>query len=128
MAKILLVEDNEMNRDMLSRRLERKGYQITLALDGAEGLQMARTSAPDLILMDMSLPVIDGWEATRQLKADETTRRIPVIALTAHAMATDEQKARDAGCDDFDTKPIELPRLLGKIEALLQRKGAGEQA
>jgi two-component system cell cycle response regulator DivK len=128
MPKILLVEDNEMNRDMLSRRLERKGYQITLALDGAEGLQMARTSAPDLILMDMSLPVIDGWEATRQLKADEATRTIPVIALTAHAMATDEQKAREAGCDDFDTKPIELPRLLGKIEALLQRKAAGEQA
>ena len=127
MPKILLVEDNEMNRDMLSRRLERKGYQITLALDGAEGLQMARTSAPDLILMDMSLPVIDGWEATRQLKADAATRSIPVIALTAHAMATDEQKAREAGCDDFDTKPIELPRLLGKIEALLQRKGAGEQ-
>jgi len=128
MAKILLVEDNEMNRDMLSRRLERKGYQIVLALDGAEGLQMARTSSPDLILMDMSLPVIDGWEATRQLKADEATRQIPVIALTAHAMATDEEKARAAGCDDFDTKPIELPRLLGKIEALLQRRGADEQA
>jgi two-component system cell cycle response regulator DivK len=128
MPKILLVEDNEMNRDMLSRRLERKGYQIMLALDGAEGLQMARTSNPDLILMDMSLPVIDGWEATRQLKADEATRQIPVIALTAHAMATDEEKARAAGCDDFDTKPIELPRLLSKIEALLQRKGADEQA
>jgi CheY-like chemotaxis protein len=128
MPKILLVEDNEMNRDMLSRRLERKGYQIVLALDGAEGLQMARTSGPDLILMDMSLPVIDGWEATRQLKADEATRQIPVIALTAHAMATDEEKARAAGCDDFDTKPIELPRLLGKIEALLQRRGADEQA
>jgi len=124
----LLVEDNEMNRDMLSRRLERKGYQITLALDGAEGLKMARTSGPDLILMDMSLPVIDGWEATRQLKADPATRQIPVIALTAHAMATDEEKAREAGCDDFDTKPIELPRLLSKIEALLQRKAAGEQA
>jgi CheY-like chemotaxis protein len=128
MPKILLVEDNEMNRDMLSRRLERKGYQIVLALDGAEGLQMARTGNPDLILMDMSLPVIDGWEATRQLKADEATRQIPVIALTAHAMATDEEKARAAGCDDFDTKPIELPRLLGKIEALLQRRGADEQA
>jgi CheY-like chemotaxis protein len=128
MPKILLVEDNEMNRDMLSRRLERKGYQIMLALDGAEGLQMARTRNPDLILMDMSLPVIDGWEATRQLKADEATRQIPVIALTAHAMATDEEKARAAGCDDFDTKPIELPRLLSKIEALLQRKGADEQA
>jgi two-component system cell cycle response regulator DivK len=122
MAKILLVEDNEMNRDMLSRRLERKGYTVTLALDGAEGLQKARAEAPDVILMDMSLPVIDGWEATRQLKADEATRRIPIIALTAHAMASDEQKAREAGCDDFDTKPIELPRLLGKIEALLQQK------
>jgi len=128
MPKILLVEDNEMNRDMLSRRLERKGYQIVMALDGAEGLQIARSSSPDLILMDMSLPVIDGWEATRQLKADEATRQIPVIALTAHAMATDEEKARAAGCDDFDTKPIELPRLLAKIEALLQRKGADEQA
>jgi len=121
MSKILLVEDNEMNRDMLSRRLERKGYTITLALDGAEGLNKARTEAPDLILMDMSLPVVDGWEATRQLKADEATKRIPIIALTAHAMASDEQKARDCGCDDFDTKPIELPRLLEKMEALLQR-------
>ena len=120
MAKILLVEDNEMNRDMLSRRLERKGHSVTIALDGAAGLSKARTEAPDLILMDMSLPVIDGWEATRQLKADETTRRIPVIALTARAMASDEQKARESGCDDFDTKPIELPRLLDKIEALLQ--------
>jgi CheY-like chemotaxis protein len=125
MAKILLVEDNEMNRDMLSRRLERRGYSITLALDGAEGLHKARTENPDLILMDMSLPVIDGWEATRQLKADEATRRIPIIALTAHAMANDEQRAREAGCDDFDTKPIELPRLLGKIEAQLQRSAAG---
>jgi two-component system cell cycle response regulator DivK len=121
MAKILLVEDNEMNRDMLSRRLERKGYLVTLALDGAEGVRQAREGRPDLILMDMSLPVMDGWEATRQLKADQATRGIPVIALTAHAMATDEQKAREAGCDDFDTKPIELPRLLQKIEALLQR-------
>ena len=121
MVKILLVEDNEMNRDMLSRRLERKGYTVTLALDGAEGLNKARTEAPDLILMDMSLPVVDGWEATRQLKADEATKRIPIIALTAHAMASDEQKARDCGCDDFDTKPIELPRLLEKMEALLQR-------
>jgi CheY-like chemotaxis protein len=122
MAKILLVEDNEMNRDMLSRRLERKGHSISIAIDGAEGLSKARSEAPDLILMDMSLPVIDGWEATRQLKADEATRRIPVIALTAHAMASDEQKAREAGCDDFDTKPIELPRLLDKINALLQPK------
>jgi len=119
--RILLVEDNEMNRDMLSRRLERKGYTVVIALDGAEGLQKARTDAPDLILMDMSLPVVDGWEATRQLKADEVTRAIPIIALTAHAMATDEQKAREAGCDDFDTKPIELPRLLGKMEALLAK-------
>jgi CheY-like chemotaxis protein len=120
MPKILLVEDNEMNRDMLSRRLERKGYAVTIALDGAEGLQKARADAPDLILMDMSLPVVDGWEATRQLKADEATRSIPIIALTAHAMATDEQKAREAGCNDFDTKPIELPRLLAKMEALLK--------
>jgi len=120
MPKILLVEDNEMNRDMLSRRLERKGYTITLALDGAEGLQKARAEVPDIILMDMSLPVLDGREATRQLKADEATRRIPIIALTAHAMANDEQRAREAGCDDFDTKPIELPRLLAKIETLLQ--------
>jgi CheY-like chemotaxis protein len=120
MPKILLVEDNEMNRDMLSRRLERKGYTVLLAVNGADGLQKARAEIPELILMDMSLPVVDGWEATRQLKADEATRRIPVIALTAHAMAADEQRARKAGCDDFDTKPIELPRLLGKIEALLK--------
>jgi two-component system, cell cycle response regulator DivK len=124
MAKILLVEDNEMNRDMLSRRLERKGHSVTMAFDGAEGLHKARSDAPDLILMDMSLPVMDGWEATRQLKADETTRRIPVIALTAHAMSSDEQKARESGCDDFDTKPIELPRLLDKIEALLQPRAS----
>jgi two-component system cell cycle response regulator DivK len=121
MAKILLVEDNEMNRDMLSRRLERKGYRVSIALDGAEGLEKARTEAPDLILMDMSLPVMDGWEATRQLKAAEATRNIPIIALTAHAMASDEQKAHEAGCDDFDTKPVELPRLLEKIEALLKK-------
>ncbi len=123
MAKILLVEDNEMNRDMLLRRLERKGYSVSIALNGAEGLEQARTEAPDLILMDMSLPVMDGWEATRQLKAGETTRHIPVIALTAHAMSSDEQKAHEAGCDDFDTKPVELPRLLGKIEALLKKPG-----
>lgn len=121
MPRILLVEDNEMNRDMLTRRLERKGYTVTVALDGAEGLATARATAPELILMDMSLPILDGWEATRQLKADAATRGIPVIALTAHAMATDEQKAREAGCDDFDTKPIELPRLLAKMEALLAR-------
>src|SRR5512146_3312617 len=119
MARILLVEDNEMNRDMLSRRLERKGHAVSLALDGAEGVLKAQTEQPDVILMDLSLPVVDGCEATRRLKADETTRRIPVIALTAHAMASDEQKAREAGCDDFDTKPIELQRLLVKIEALI---------
>ena len=119
MTRILLVEDNELNRDMLSRRLERKGYAVTLAVDGAEGLSKARSERPDLILMDMSLPVVDGWEATRQLKADAATRAVPIIALTAHAMASDEQKARDCGCDDFDTKPIELSRLLAKIEALV---------
>ncbi len=119
MARILLVEDNEMNRDMLSRRLERKGFTVLLAMDGAQGVQMAASDPPDLILMDMSLPVLDGWEATRQLKTDPKTRAIPIIALTAHAMPEDERKAREAGCDDYDTKPIELPRLLGKIEALL---------
>lgn len=121
MSKILLVEDNEMNRDMLSRRLLRNGYQVVLAVDGGEGLAMARAESPDLILMDMSLPVLDGWEATRQLKSEPGTREIPVIALTAHAMAGDRQKALSAGCDDFDTKPVELPRLLTKIEALLQK-------
>ncbi len=124
MPRILLVEDNEMNRDMLSRRLARKGYEVALAVDGQQGVDMARSQAPELILMDMSLPVLDGWEATRLLKADEATRHIPVIALTAHAMAGDEEKARDAGCDDYDTKPVELPRLLGKIEALLARKSS----
>lgn len=117
MTKILLVEDNEMNRDMLSRRLIRKGYEIAIAVDGAEAVFLARTLLPDLILMDMSLPVIDGWEATRQIKADVNTKRIPVIALTAHAMAEDQQRAMDAGCDDYDTKPIELARLISKIEA-----------
>jgi CheY-like chemotaxis protein len=116
-----LVEDNEMNRDMLSRRLLRNGYEVVLAVDGGEGVAMARAQAPDLILMDMSLPGIDGWEATRQLKAEPGTREIPVIALTAHAMSGDRQKALSAGCDDFDTKPVELPRLLTKIQALLQR-------
>lgn len=119
MPKILIVEDNEMNRDMLSRRLLRKGYEIVCAVDGAEGVAMAANEALDLILMDMSLPVMDGWEATRRIKADAATRAIPVIALTAHAMDGDEQKARDAGCYDYDTKPIELPRLLAKIQALL---------
>ena len=119
MAKILLVEDNEMNRDMLSRRLARKGYDVVCAVDGQQAVDMVTSESPDLVLMDMSLPVMDGWEATRQLKADANTSAIPVIALTAHAMEGDEQKARDAGCDDYDTKPVDLPRLLGKIEALL---------
>ena len=121
MAKILLVEDNDMNRDMLSRRLERKGYQVLVAVDGAQAVSMAESEAPALILMDMSLPVLDGWEATRRIKAAPQTKSIPVIALTAHAMAGDEQKAREAGCDDYDTKPIELPRLLAKIESFLTR-------
>ena len=123
MATILLVEDNEMNRDMLSRRLERKGYQVVMAVDGQQGVEMAASEAPALILMDMSLPVIDGWEATRRIKADERTKHIPVIALTAHAMQGDEQMAKEAGCDDYDTKPVELPRLLEKMEALLQARG-----
>ena len=121
MARILLVEDNEMNRDMLSRRLSERGYEVLIAQDGGEGVAMARPRSPDLILMDMSLPVVDGWEATRRIKSESQTRSIPVIALTAHAMAGDEEKARSAGCDDFDTKPVELPRLLTKIEALLRR-------
>ena len=121
MPKILLVEDNEMNRDMLSRRLEKRGYTLAIAVDGGAGLAAARSELPDLILMDMSLPVIDGWEATRQLKADPATAAIPVIALTAHAMDSDRQKALEAGCDDFDTKPVELARLLGKIEELLKK-------
>jgi two-component system cell cycle response regulator DivK len=123
MAKILLVEDNEMNRDMLSRRLERKGHQILCAVDGQEGVSKAQTEQPDLILMDMSLPVVDGWEATRRLKAGEATRQIPIIALTAHAMPEDERKAREVGCDDYDTKPIDLPRLLEKMEVLLGKSG-----
>jgi two-component system cell cycle response regulator DivK len=119
MTRILIIEDNEMNREMLSRRLARKGYDIVFALDGQAGLDVARATSPDLILMDMSLPVVDGWEATRLMKSDDVLKRIPVIALTAHAMANDRDKALEAGCDDYDTKPIELPRLLGKIEALL---------
>jgi len=119
MTTILIVEDNEMNRDMLSRRLERKGYEVLIAVDGEKGLEVARANRPDLILMDMSLPVVDGWEATRRLKADDRLKEIPVIALTAHAMANDRDKALEAGCDDYDTKPIELPRLLAKIDALL---------
>ena len=121
MAKILLVEDNEMNRDMLSRRLQKKGYEVVMAVDGEQGVAMAETQAPALVLMDMSLPGLDGWEATRRLKAAAGTRAIPVIALTAHAMAGDREKALAAGCDDFDTKPIKLERLLAKIEALLAR-------
>ena len=127
MAKILIVEDNEMNRDMLSRRLARRGYQIVLAVDGGEGIAMATAESPDLILMDMSLPVVDGWEATRRLKAEPRTRVIPVIGLTAHAMAGDREKVLEAGCDDYDTKPVELPRLLQKIEALLKgREGTDD--
>ena len=125
MTKILLVEDNEMNRDMLSRRLIRSGYEVVLAVDGEQGVALAASGRPDLVLMDMSLPVLDGWEATRRLKADPATREIPVIALTAHAMAGDEKKAREAGCDDFDTKPVEFARLLSKIEGLLQKGKAG---
>ena len=118
MAKLLLVEDNEDNRDMLSRRLIRKGYEVALAKDGAEGVALA-ADCPDLILMDMSLPVLDGWEATRRIKAAPETASVPIIALTAHAMSGDREKAEAAGCDDYDTKPVELPRLLAKIEALL---------
>jgi two-component system cell cycle response regulator DivK len=122
MPKILLVEDNEMNRDMLSRRLIRHGYEVVMAVDGQQGTEMAISERPDLILMDMSLPVMNGWEATRQVKGNEVTRQIPVIALTAHAMAGDREKAMDVGGDDYDTKPVEWPRLLGKIAALLLPK------
>jgi CheY-like chemotaxis protein len=121
MPRILLVEDNEMNRDMLSRRLQRKGYDVLIAIDGEQGVAMARAEQPDLILMDMSLPVLDGWEATRKIKADPSVAAVPVIALTAHAMAGDQEKCVAAGCDDYDTKPVDLARLLGKIELLLQR-------
>ena len=124
MPKILLVEDNEMNRDMLSRRLLRKGYEVVMAVDGAQAVAMAQSETPALILMDMSLPVFDGWEATRRIKAAPETKLIPVIALTAHAMAGDREKSLEAGCDDYDTKPIELERLLGKMEVLLNRKPA----
>ena len=119
MPKVLLVEDNEMNRDMLSRRLIRRGFEVLLAVDGEQGVAMAQKDLPDVILMDMSLPVLDGWEATRRIKAGDATRAIPVIALTAHAMAGDRDKAMEAGCDDYDTKPIELPRLLEKIGRLI---------
>ena len=121
MPKILLVEDNEMNRDMLSRRLLRQGFEVVMAVDGGQAVIMADSERPDLILMDMSLPVIDGWEATRRVKAAKRTAHIPVIALTAHAMSGDREKAMSAGCDDYDTKPIEMPRLLEKIAALLVR-------
>jgi len=119
MKKILLVEDNEMNRDMLSRRLRRKNFEVVIAVDGQAGVEMASSETPDLILMDLSLPIIDGWEATRRLKADAATQAIPVIALTAHAMQGDEQKALEAGCNDYDTKPVNFSRLLGKIQTFL---------
>ena len=119
MAKILLVEDNEMNRDMLSRRLQRRGHEVLVAGDGADGVAKAKDEVPALILMDMSLPVLDGWEATRQIKADPVTSAIPIIALTAHAMSEDRERAISAGCDDYDTKPVEFPRLIGEIDALL---------
>ena len=121
MAKILLVEDNEMNRDMLSRRLIRNGFEVVMAVNGQEGIDMTASERPDLVLMDMSLPVMDGWEATRTLKSAPTTKVLPIIALTAHAMSTDREKAMEAGCDDYDTKPIELTRLIAKMEALLAR-------
>ena len=121
MSKILLVEDNEMNRDMLSRRLQRKGHQVITALDGVQGVELAQSQNPDLILMDMSLPILDGWQATQQLKAAPETSNIPIIALTAHAMAGDREKCLQVGCDDYDTKPVEFSRLLGKIQALLEK-------
>ena len=123
MTRVLLVEDNEMNRDMLSRRLTRRGFEVIFAVDGQQGVDLARTERPDIILMDMSLPVLDGWEATRRVKADDATRSVPVIGLTAHAMSGDRERAIEAGCDDYDTKPVELDRLIGKIERLL---GAGK--
>ncbi len=120
MTKILLVEDNEMNRDMLSRRLTRKGFEVVMAVDGRQGVDMASSESPDLILLDMSLPVLDGWAAARELKLDDGTKGIPIIALTAHAMAGDRDKALEAGCDEYDTKPIEMPRLLEKMNTLLE--------
>ena len=120
---VLLVEDNELNRDMLSRRLERKGYEILMATDGEQGVQMAGSAKPDVILMDMSLPLTDGWEATRRLKTDPATRHIPVIGLSAHAMAGDREKAMEAGCDDYETKPVDLPRLISKIEGMTRAAG-----
>jgi two-component system, cell cycle response regulator DivK len=123
MAKVLLVEDNEMNRDMLSRRLNKRGYTVVMAIDGQQGVDMAVSEKPDIILLDMSLPVVDGWEAAKQIKANPLSAAVPLIALTAHAMAADRERAMSAGCDDFDTKPVELPRLLGKMETLLKAKG-----
>jgi two-component system cell cycle response regulator DivK len=120
MTKVLLIEDNEMNRDMLSRRLIRRGFQVVLAMDGQQGIDLARSERPDIILMDLGLPVIDGWEATRRVKADDATRGVPVIGLTAHAMTGDREKAIEAGCDEYDTKPVEFDRLIGKIERLLR--------
>lgn len=125
MTKILLVEDNEMNRDMLSRRLERKGFEVLIAVDGLEGVNMARSETPDLILMDMSLPVMDGWEAVRALKDNPETKSIPVLGLSAHAMTPDRDKALKAGCDDYDTKPVDIKRLMEKIQALLDQNDAG---
>ena len=119
MGKVLLIEDNEMDRDMLSRRLIRRGFQVVFAMDGQQGVDLARSERPDIILMDMSLPVIDGWEATRRVKADDSTRGVPVIGLTAHVMPGDREKAIEAGCDDYDTKPVEFDRLIGKMERLL---------
>lgn len=121
-AKILIVEDNELNRDMLSRRLKRNGYEVIVAVDGQEGINLATSTAPEIILMDMSLPVIDGWQATQQIKTNPKTKEIPIIALTAHAMIGDREKALKAGCDDYDTKPIEIERLLEKIERLINLK------
>ena len=123
MARVLIVEDNELNRDMLSRRLQRRGYDILVATDGEQGVEMARSEPIDLILMDMSLPGLDGWEATRLLKADTETSKLPIIALTAHAMSSDREKAMESGCDDYDTKPVDLVRLLGKIENWLTKTG-----
>jgi CheY-like chemotaxis protein len=125
MTKVLLVEDNEMNRDMLSRRLIRRGYEVVFAVDGQQGVDMAQSERPDIILMDMSLPVMDGWEATKRVKSDAATRAVPVIGLTAHAMSGDREKAIEAGCDDYDTKPVELDRLIEKIERLLGARKAG---
>lgn len=125
MARILLVEDNEMNLDMLSRRLKRRGYEVLIAMDGAQGVQMARDEAPDLILMDMSLPVMDGWEATRRIKSNSDLNQIPIIALTAHAIAGDREKALAAGCDEYESKPVKFPQLLGKIEQFLGADESG---